>query len=201
VYILFTFYLRLFSIRASNSSANGATFYFYCSQSQILSKKSRKSFEIEKHRDRETIDRFDCNGCLKIKLHNSLNKVSLKFVHKTLHERPDRVDVTEEMKLTIGQQLHLSPKDIFSGMEMYYPNLTQKQVHYWWTRQVQASYKKDNDQLLSAKMLLEEAQFDILLFNCEEGVKYVGFVTNFFNQLKSNSEIIFDATCKQKLKH
>jgi len=123
--------------------------------------------------------------------------VLLKFVHKTLHERPDRFDVTEEMKLTIRQQLHLSPKDIFSGMEKYYTNLTQKQVHYWWTRQVQALYKKDNDQLLSAKMLLEEAHFDILLFNCEEGIKYIGFVTNFFNQLKSNGEIIFDATCKQ----
>jgi len=122
--------------------------------------------------------------------------VSLKFVHKTLHERPDRFDVTEEMQLAIHQQLHLSPKDIFSGMEMYYPNLTQKQVHYWWTRQVQALYVKNNDQLLSAKMLLDETQFDILLFNCEEGIKYIGFVTNFFNQLKSNSEIIFDATCK-----
>ena len=193
VFYLHFIYVYLASVRQIQAQMV-RLFYFYCSQSQILSKKSRKSFEIEKHRDRETIDRFDCNGCLKIKLHNSLNKVSLKFVHKT----PDRV---EEMKLTIGQQLHLSPKDIFSGMEMYYPNLTQKQVHYWWTRQVQASYKKDNDQLLSAKMLLEEAQFDILLFNCEEGVKYVGFVTNFFNQLKSNNEIIFDATCKQKLKH
>ena len=120
------------------------------------------------------------------------NKVRRAFIEGVHLERVhlERVDC-------IRQQLHLSPKDIFSGMEKYYPNLTQKQVHYWWTRQVQALYKKDNDQLLSAKMLLEEAHFDILLFNCEEGIKYIGFVTNFFNQLKSNGEIIFDATCKQ----
>ena len=104
--------------------------------------------------------------------------------------------VTNEIKSAIAQQLHLTPKDIFATLEADCPNLTQKQVHYWWTQQTQRLYKKDNDQLKSAKILLEEAQFDILMYNFESGVKYIGFLTSLFNQMRSNNKIIVDATCK-----
>jgi hypothetical protein len=100
------------------------------------------------------------------------------------------------VKATIQQQLHLAPKEIFTSLAADYPRLTQKQVHYWWTRQIQEQYKRNSDQLVSTKMLLEEAQYEILMHNCESGTKYIGFVTSFFNNMKSNREIIFDATCK-----
>jgi len=118
------------------------------------------------------------------------------LTHKILHARPEKVTVTDEIKATIKQQLHLALKEIFSSLEADNLKLTQKQVHYWWTRQIQELYKRDDNQPVSTKMLLEDAQYEILLHNCEAGTKYIGFVTSFFNKMKSNKEIIFDATCK-----
>jgi len=172
------------------------TFHFYCSQSQIFSRKPRKISETERQRDAGSIARFDCGGTLKIKINTALRNASLELTHKILHARPEKIAVTDEIKATIRQQLHLAPKDIYSGLEEDNPNITQKQVHYWWTRQIQELYKRDDNQLVSTKMLLEDAQYEILLHNCEAGTKYIGFVTSFFNSMKSNKEIIFDATCK-----
>ena len=45
-------------------------------------------------------------------------------------------------------------------------------------------------------VLLEEAGFHLLLYDSDSEVKYIGFLTTFFSRLKSNGEIIFDATCK-----
>ena len=61
---------------------------------------------------------------------------------------------------------------------------------------MQEQYKKNNDQLLSAKILLEEAAFNVFMYNSDSGVRYIGFLTNFFENLKNNTEIFCDATCK-----
>jgi len=51
---------------------------------------------------------------------------------------------------------------------MSYLELTQKQVHYWWTQKMQEQYKRDNE---LASILLQEAEFNILIHNYD-GVKY-----------------------------
>src|SRR5436190_7338998 len=70
-----------------------------------------------------------------------------------------------------------------------YPNLTQKQVHYWWANLMQQQYRRDTDQLISARYLLQESGFTIILHNDTSGIKYVGFLTTFFDSLKNNNEI------------
>jgi len=191
-YFIFSFHKRY----ASTSNADTTTFYYHCSQSEIFnSKKSNKSEETEKQRDRKTMTRFKCNGNLNIKIDEALKKVSLEFTHDILHSRPERCGVTDEIKVEIRQQLHLAPKDIFTSLQMSYPDLTQKQVHYWWTQHMQAQYRKDSEQLASTKILLQEAGFNILIHNYD-GVKYIGFLTGFFDDMKANTEIICDATCK-----
>ena len=179
---IITFCFSIHREYPSTSNKGIMTLHFYCSQSQIFSRKSRKIFETEKQRDGESIARFDCGGTLKIKINTVLRKVSLELTHKILHARPEKVTVTDEIKATIKQQLHLAPKEIFSSLEADNLKLTQKQVHYWWTRQIQELYKRDDNQLVSTKMLLEDAQYEILLHNCEAGTKYIGFVTSFLTK-------------------
>jgi hypothetical protein len=141
--------------------------------------------------------RFDCNGSLKIMFNGGdLQNVLLKFRHDFLHERPENYGVTQEIKDKIREQLHLTPKDIYATLAKDYLDLTQKQVHYWWTKQIQELYKRNDDQLISAKIFLEETQFNIVTYHYENNVKYIGFLTNYFDTLKNNSEIICDATCK-----
>jgi len=90
----------------------------------------------------------------------------------------------------------LAPKDIFSTLEFSHPELTQKQTHYWWTQAIQEQYKKDDNQLVSAQILLEKAQFNKLSLNITPEIQYLGFITTFFEPLKNNNEVVVDATCK-----
>lgn len=197
-YIILTYIFVSFHNKyTSSSSKDVATFRFYCSQSEVLLKNSRKNADIGKQRDKMSMTRFNCNGILKVKFYGeNVNRAVLKFKHNLLHARPEHYGVTPEIKDKIRQQLHLTPKEIYATLN--YPDLTQKQVHYWWTQQIQDVYKKNDNQLISAKILLEEAHLNVLVYSheSESDVKCIGFLTNFFDTLKNNHEIICDATCK-----
>jgi len=159
----------------SSSSEDTAAFRFYCSQSEVLQKNPRKNSDIEKQCDKMSMTRFNCNGALKITFYGE--KIMLKFRHDFLHAHPENYSVTTEIKDKIQQQLHLTPKEIYATLN--YPDLTQKQVHYWWTQQIQYVYKKNDNQLISAKILLEEAHLNILIYCYKSAVKCIGFLKFF----------------------
>jgi hypothetical protein len=50
--------------------------------------------------------------------------------------------------------------------------------------------------LKSAKLLLEEYNYEIILMNIEDEINYLGFITPFFELLLKNKEIVVNATCK-----
>jgi len=144
--------------------------------------------------------RFLCNGHIKIIINSDTQTAKLEMQHDLLHIRPEKYNVSEEVKNSIRQQIHLVPKDIFSTLEFSHPELTQKQVHFWWTQAIQEQYKKDDDQLVSAQIHLKESkelQFNkLLLLNVN--VPHLAFITIFFDQMKNNDEIVVDATCKNE---
>ncbi|CAG8524009.1 20256_t:CDS:2 [Gigaspora rosea] len=79
-------------------------------------------------------------------------------------------------------------------LELNYPDLTQKQVHAWWNKFIKEKYIHDNNLLNSMKILLEEYKYSIVLENITGDIKYLGFLTPFFNLLLKNKEIVVDAT-------
>jgi hypothetical protein len=120
---------------------------------------------------------------------------TIDLQHNLLHKRPDRFGLSDSIKEVIKRSLHLTPSDIFKQLELQHPDLTQKQVHAWWAHFIKKAYMRDNNQLLSAQMLLQEYKYK-LFYNSESGVSYFGFITPFFDILKTNKEIFVDATCK-----
>ncbi|CAG8505426.1 3837_t:CDS:2 [Gigaspora rosea] len=87
---------------------------FKCSQCRNLAKKPKKHENIENQRDRPSIQRFDCKGTIKL--------------------------VSKEIKLEIQKNLHLSPSEIYKQLEQEHLDLTQKQVHAWWTSFIKKEY-------------------------------------------------------------
>ncbi|GBC04734.1 hypothetical protein RclHR1_05830012 [Rhizophagus clarus] len=156
-------------------SENNYTMWYYCSQNCTLAKRPCKHENQDKQRDRESI-------------------IYLK--HDLLHKRPDRFGLNDTIKEEIKRNIHLTPSDIFKQLEQQHPNVTQKQFHTWWSYFIKKTYVRDNDQLLSAKILLHEYNYELLYQSSEVGIQYFGFITPFFNILKANKEIIVDATYK-----
>ncbi|CAG8560844.1 3468_t:CDS:2, partial [Racocetra fulgida] len=128
-----------------------------------------------------------------------MNVAMVDLQHNLLHRRPDRFNVTDNVKAEIQQNIHRTPADIFRQLEQQNPNLTQKQVHAWWTYFLKKEYEHDyNDQLNSTKILVEENELKMILIN-NQGIKYLGFITPFFELLKNNNEIVMDATYKTNI--
>ena len=70
------------------------------------------------------------------------NCAYIHLKHEILHQRPERNRVTEEIKNEIKENLHLTPSDIYNMLEQNHPEITQKQVHAWWTVFIQRVYSK-----------------------------------------------------------
>ncbi|CAG8790618.1 15761_t:CDS:1, partial [Cetraspora pellucida] len=119
-------------------------------------KRPRKHKDLDKQRDREYIERFNCTGVLKILLDIEMNVATIDLQHNLLHKRPDRFNTSDDIKAEIKKNLHQMPADIFRQLEQQNPNLTQKQVHAWWTYFLRKEYIHDDNQLSSTKILIEE---------------------------------------------
>jgi hypothetical protein len=70
-------------------------------------------------RDRESIERFDCNGVLKISLNMETHIVTIDLKHNLLHKRPHRYGLNDSIKEVIKGSLHLTPSDIFKQLGLY----------------------------------------------------------------------------------
>jgi hypothetical protein len=125
----------------------------------------------------------------------------INYTHSILHKRPERYLINEETKEFINSQIHLSPAEIFGQLELKNPNITQKQIHYWWTKLMKKNYERNQNQLISAHLLLNENNYNIIFMDLNGDVKYIGFITPLFQQLINNNEILVDATCKYSLNY
>jgi len=121
---------------------------------------------------------------------------TINMVHDILHKRPERYTVDENIKELINSQLHLSPAEIFGQIELNNPNITQKQIHYWWTQMMKKYYERNHDQLISAHTLLIENNYNVIFMDLNSEIKYIAFTTPLFKQLINKNEILVDATCK-----
>ncbi|CAB4410551.1 unnamed protein product [Rhizophagus irregularis] len=97
----------------SKKASDILTFRYKCSQCKSLAKRPRKNESIEKQRDRIPIERFNCNGLIKIKLKMGTNIASVNLQHSIIHKRPERFDVNEDIKEEIRKNIHLTPSDIY----------------------------------------------------------------------------------------
>ncbi|GBC07411.1 hypothetical protein RclHR1_07440016 [Rhizophagus clarus] len=127
----------------------------------------RKDENKEKHRDKIPIDRFDCDSTIKITINITNLQAEIDYTHGILHKRPERHPINENIKEFINSQLHLSPAEIFAQLELNNPDITQKQIHYWWTQIMKKNYQKDQDQLISSYLLLNERNYNIILMDLD----------------------------------
>ncbi|PKY61350.1 hypothetical protein RhiirA4_488882, partial [Rhizophagus irregularis] len=67
--------------RKANQSKNSHTIWYYCSQNCALAKRPRKHENQNKQRDREYIERYDCNGTLKISLNIETQIATVNLQH------------------------------------------------------------------------------------------------------------------------
>jgi hypothetical protein len=177
------------------------TYWYFCSQRDDLAAKSRKHQDISKHRDAKAMERFRCNGVIKVSVDKLNNMASLSVKHEFLHKRPINVDVSQDIKDFIKKHIDLLPREIYAqlvskGLD---PSIRQKQIHFWWSKLGQNRYKRNDDAFKSTIEWLKEKNYNIIL---EETIPVhaIAFTTGLYEKLNQVNvkirECGIDATCK-----
>ncbi|KAF7730058.1 hypothetical protein EC973_003003 [Apophysomyces ossiformis] len=120
--------------------------------------------------------------------------IHLEVQHSNEHQRPDAgqdVSVPESIRLYIAEnadtrnapELYREVIDRFEGTL-----ITSAQVYYWWSESFKRRVQLHDDQLISARMLVEQyrtKEFKEVYFKNENGVSAFGFITPLFYSVSS----------------
>ena len=174
-------------------------FHYWCNMRAELNKQSVKHKDPAKQRDTDSrIQRHLCGGCISIKIDHQSNLIFFKLDHR-LHVRPDHIEVTDIIKEYIHSNIRLSASEIFYRIKEQklfgYEMITKGQVYYWWTREAVLKYRRDDNEVNSAQLLLQEKCYSII-FQTKEPIESFGFITPFLSQLPhcALETIVTDAT-------
>jgi hypothetical protein len=78
-----------------------------------LAKRPKKTEDLSKQRDKRSIERFDCNGILKIKIDIDSKTAIVQLYHDLIHDRPEKSNISQEIKSFIKDRLCQTPAEIF----------------------------------------------------------------------------------------
>ncbi|KAG2153487.1 uncharacterized protein EDB93DRAFT_1248751 [Suillus bovinus] len=185
----------------------------WCCQDEDKKQKSRPSQkEGVKHRDTIGMKCFPCRSALTIsccnRMGNQINActLSIRMRHHDAHVPYYDVAMPSDATQIIRDQLEWSsPSSLAPKIQALYPCITASQVHFAWTKMSEILWKKDSDQLTSAKMLLDEFGRDIDVFDVElaDGVEQLCWgMKKITRRLEGKVvEIGLDATYNTNAKH
>ncbi|CAG8724947.1 14864_t:CDS:1 [Cetraspora pellucida] len=95
-----------------------------------------QSYELEheyKNSSKKRISRFNCNGKILIKIDISAAEAKVILKHEMMHEKPDDIAVSLEIKQEIKRNLNLSPVDLRTHLcskNFDMSKIIYKQIHY-----------------------------------------------------------------------
>ncbi|CAG8763712.1 15066_t:CDS:2, partial [Racocetra persica] len=190
-------YMWIYHNKYSSKKSKSITYTYYCSQRDCLAEKPKKHNDINKHRNRQQMERFSCKGCIKIIISQDLTFSTIEMYHSLHILRLDN-SISPEIKQFILSNIDLLPREIYKRLvaQSLNINIYQKQIHYWWTEIGKERFKRDDDSFFSAQKWLREKSHQIIL---QRDIPLaIGFLTTLWNTIRSSNfqidEIGVDAT-------
>ena len=124
----------------------------------MLKSKSNKHRDSSKHRDARSMERFCCEGVVKIIINEVTKIAKIDLQYDFLHVRPNITTMPENIKEFIKENIDLLPREIYArfinkGLDL---SIRQKQIHYWWTKLGQVRYKRHENAFELTKLWLKE---------------------------------------------
>ncbi|CAG8759367.1 299_t:CDS:2, partial [Gigaspora rosea] len=173
--------------------------HYLASKIELVSKRQKHSDISKQQNTGSYIIRYACEGLLSIAINLTSNCANIKLSHKQLHQRPKYTMVSEQVKQYVRKNLVLRASElhheIISKKLDGFETLTIDQVYFWWAREASKYYRRHENQYQSAKLLLHEKGFKVIL-DLNQPTHVFGFLTSFFNKLPhiAFETIMVDAT-------
>ncbi|KAJ7444263.1 hypothetical protein B0H11DRAFT_2089753 [Mycena galericulata] len=148
--------------------------------------------------------RFDCKSCLRVACISGdvaqEKKLRIYLRHDDPHVAYYDVALPPGAAAIIREGLHWrTPNQLVPEVQAQFPSVTSNQVHFAWTKMSEILWKRDEKQLPSAQILLNELgdDVDVLDVHPAEGVEQLCWaMKKIITPLRGKIvEIALDATC------
>ncbi|KAG5221139.1 SWIM-type domain-containing protein [Salix suchowensis] len=129
------------------------------------------------------------------------NRCRIAIEHHTVHVLYCDVSVPVEVLDIVCKNLdNATPNKLVGQIQALFPQVTANQIHTAWTVMSEELWKQDNQQLTSAKLLMEDLSDDIEIFDVvlEDGVEQIcwGMKQIAWPLIGKVVEVGLDATCE-----
>ena len=178
-----------------NQKKDSLLLLYYCNCQVELRKRQAKHLILDKQRDTPTfLERYNCEGIITIEIFSKTDLITIKYSHKMLHPRPSHIKTSLEIRKFIQNNINYSASEICQQIRENqingYESITIQQTYFWWSIESHKAYCRHSNPLLSAKILLEESNLEIIIDSLDSFTPALGFLTTLFNRLIYNK---FDA--------
>ncbi|KAG6907426.1 hypothetical protein DXG01_008891 [Tephrocybe rancida] len=134
---------------------------YYCTQNESEQTKQKLNKDPSKRCARMCMQRFKCDGWLHVSVDkNNSSQVILRITHYENHIPYTNISVSEKVEELIGSLVDLPATKIWDIIleKKLEGQLTQKQVYAHWAQHNESRWRLDNDQVLSARKVLEACE-------------------------------------------
>ncbi|KAG6848130.1 hypothetical protein H0H93_003112 [Arthromyces matolae] len=134
-------------------------FVYNCAQLNTRQHKPKKKGEGSKSRDKDCMDTFECSGWLNIRIFDDDPVVFVKLTHKDDHIPYWTIDVPDETKTFIRENLSLTPTQLWDHILETNPTppFSKKAIYHIWHEHNSQKWKRSEDEVESARKLIQEA--------------------------------------------
>ncbi|KAJ7621731.1 hypothetical protein DFH06DRAFT_1273581 [Mycena polygramma] len=164
-----------FTVKDHKKLKSGHRTRFYCSQDEARKKKSKATLHPDiRNRDNVGMKRFPCGSKLSISCRARKNDeeeldVTVQIKHAAKHVSYVDVSMPPEALDMIRENVEwLTPVAMVSKVQAAFPNITAAQIHRAWMDMSSTFWRYDDDQLLSAKKVLEANKQDVDIFEPQD---------------------------------
>ncbi|KAJ7689078.1 hypothetical protein B0H14DRAFT_2420865 [Mycena olivaceomarginata] len=134
-------------------------FMYHCAQSSSRQHKPKKNKrEGAKSRDKIAIDTFPCNGWLHITIMDWDHLAYVKIKHDEEHIPYYSIDIPPDVVDYVHKNHKLTTTQLWDEILKVHPNppFSRKAIHSMWAQINATEWKRDPDELKSAKIILED---------------------------------------------
>ncbi|KAG8900052.1 hypothetical protein FRC00_000052 [Tulasnella sp. 408] len=191
-------------------SEDATVFEYFCAQRDgRQTKPTVHTEDPDARRDRDYMSRFFCGGSLRITIDDNLPfRPRIRFTHRLSHIPWVDIGPSEEIKAYINDNKRLTPSTLWKEIRHRWPEteMTAMQVRNHWSKANEGVWKLDEDQVKSAKLLIEQVagkDVEIVALRAEPGMSAIAFSLKepLEEWGEETAEIAFDGTFNTNSAH
>ncbi|KAF8912407.1 hypothetical protein CPB85DRAFT_1561485 [Mucidula mucida] len=153
-----TGYRFTYHSRHDHKNTNVTRFSYNCAQLCTRQHAPKKHAPTGKHHDKDRMDSFECHGWVTMWVCAGSQILFVRFNHALNHVPYFCIDVPDDVRTYVKNNPRLRPNQLWTEILKDYakPQFSYRLIYYLWARQHQSEWKRDEDELKSTRILIDE---------------------------------------------